>query len=100
MFSCRILPLPLRDYMLHTLARVSRDKRKLTIYDQLNPSYVRFYARDEVRELLQAAGHPDLLGRDHREHREIESSTDLDHQTASGHAQRSVGEGHQLPGVH
>jgi SAM-dependent methyltransferase len=53
---CRWLPLPLRDYARHTLARVSRDKRRLTLYDQLNPTYVRFYRGDELRELLAAAG--------------------------------------------
>ena len=56
LFACRYLPLPLRNYMRNTLARVSRNKRKLTIYDQLNPSYVRFYDRAEVREMLERAG--------------------------------------------
>jgi hypothetical protein len=30
--------------------------RKLVIYDQLNPSYVKFYTGAEVRSLLERAG--------------------------------------------
>jgi SAM-dependent methyltransferase len=59
-FACRWLPLPMRDYMLHTLSRVSRDKRKLTIYDQLNPSYAKYYRAEEVREMLEGAGFRDV----------------------------------------
>jgi len=54
--ACRWLPLPMRDYMRNTLARVSRDKRKLTIYDQLNPTYAKYYRADELRSLLERAG--------------------------------------------
>ena len=60
LFACRFLRLPLRDYLRNTLARVSREKRKLTIYDQLNPTYVRFYERAEVREMLERAGFTDV----------------------------------------
>jgi len=54
--ACRWLPLPMRDYMLNTLSRVSRDHRKLTIYDQLNPDYAKYYRGEEVREMLERAG--------------------------------------------
>ena len=50
----------MRDYVLNTLARVSRDKRKLTIYDQLNPSYAKYYRAAEVREMLERAGFRDI----------------------------------------
>ncbi len=55
-FLCRWLPLPLRSYLLGTLARVSRDKRRLTICDQLHPSYVHFHSRGELESLLREAG--------------------------------------------
>lgn len=58
--ACRFLPLPMRDYMRNTLARVSRDKRKLTIYDQLNPTYAKYYRRDELQALLERAGFEDV----------------------------------------
>ena len=57
---CRWLPLPMRDYMRNTLSRVSREKRKLTIYDQLNPTYAKYYRRSEVQELLERAGFIDV----------------------------------------
>jgi SAM-dependent methyltransferase len=59
---CRLtqLPLPLRDYLVNTLARVTRRERMLTIYDQLNPSYVKYYRRDEVAGLLENAGFGDV----------------------------------------
>lgn len=57
---CRWLPLPMRDYMRNTLARVSRDKRRLTIYDQLNPSYARYHRRQEVQQMLEQAGFTDV----------------------------------------
>lgn len=54
--ACRVLPLPMRDYLCNTYARVSREKRRLTIYDQLNPTYARYYRGPEVREMLERAG--------------------------------------------
>jgi SAM-dependent methyltransferase len=58
--ACRVLPLPMRDYMRNTLARVSREQRKLTIYDQLNPSYARYYEAPELKALLERAGFTDV----------------------------------------
>jgi hypothetical protein len=46
----------MRDYMRHTLGRVSRSARRLTIYDQLNPTYAKYYRGEEVRSLLEEAG--------------------------------------------
>jgi hypothetical protein len=58
--ACRVLPLPLRSYVLGTLTRVSRSDRTLTIYDQLNPTYVRYYAGGEVVAMLEEAGFVDV----------------------------------------
>ena len=49
---CRILPLPLRGYMLSVLQKMAPDKRRLIIYDQLNPSYAKYYTRREAEKLL------------------------------------------------
>ncbi|MBR0974393.1 class I SAM-dependent methyltransferase [Bradyrhizobium japonicum] len=53
---CRILPLPMRNYIRSVLARFPRSVRRLTIYDQLNPSYAKYYTRDEAQALLSDAG--------------------------------------------
>ena len=53
---CHVLPLPLRRYMLSVLERYSPEKRRLAIYDQLNPSYAKYYTRFEVEKLLIDGG--------------------------------------------
>lgn len=53
---CRFLPLPMRPYMREVLAKFPRDVRRLTIYDQLNPAYAKYYTRDEARALLADRG--------------------------------------------
>lgn len=65
-FLCRFLPLPLRDYLLNVFARVSRTHRRLTLYDQLNPRYVRYYRRDELTLLLTRCGFRDVRLHDRR----------------------------------
>lgn len=59
-FLCRYLPLPMRDYMRNHLARLSRGVRRLTIYDQLNPAYAKYYTRAEAESLLAQAGFRDV----------------------------------------
>jgi SAM-dependent methyltransferase len=49
---CHMLPLPLRGYMLSVLEKMSPEKRRLIIYDQLNPSYAKYYTRQEAERLL------------------------------------------------
>lgn len=59
LWLCRFLPLPLRSYARGTLARLDAHTRKLVIYDQLNPSYVHFYGRGELDDLIRSAGFAD-----------------------------------------
>jgi len=49
---CRRLPLPLRQYLLSIFEKMSPEKRRLIIYDQLNPSYAKYYTRFEAEKLL------------------------------------------------
>lgn len=55
-FGCWFLPLPMRRYMKDVLARFPRSVRRLTIYDQLNPAYAKYYSKDEAESLLKRAG--------------------------------------------
>jgi SAM-dependent methyltransferase len=57
--ACKWLPLPLHEYMTETLAGYSRAHRAAVIYDQLNPSYVKYYTREEARALVEQAGFRD-----------------------------------------
>ena len=64
--ACAVLPLPLRGYARNVLARLTRDKRRLVIYDQLNPAYAKYYSHGEARALLERAGFDNV--RTHHRH--------------------------------
>lgn len=53
---CRVLPLPMREYLTTTFVRFSRGKRREVIYDQLNPTYVRWFRGNELERLVRSAG--------------------------------------------
>jgi SAM-dependent methyltransferase len=50
--ACRWIPLPLAVYMRRVMLPLTPAKRKLVIYDQLNPAYAKYYTQDEARDLL------------------------------------------------
>jgi SAM-dependent methyltransferase len=56
----RVLPLPLSAYMCRVMLPLTPDKRRLVIYDQLNPAFAKYYTRDEARVLLASAGFTDI----------------------------------------
>jgi 2-polyprenyl-3-methyl-5-hydroxy-6-metoxy-1,4-benzoquinol methylase len=56
MIACRYLRLPLYQYMRSYIGKLTADKRRLVIYDQLNPEWAKYYRRDEAEQLLAAAG--------------------------------------------
>jgi len=58
---CRVFPgLPLSDYMRNVLAKFSRKKRYLVVYDQLKPAYAKYYTAAEIQRLLEGAGFVDV----------------------------------------
>lgn len=59
-FLSRFLPLPMRDYTLNVLRPMTRDKRYLIIYDQLNPAEARYYTEQEAIDLMARAGFTDI----------------------------------------
>lgn len=58
---CRVLPLPMRSYMRNHIGRLDGKTRRLTIYDQLNPTWARYYTRREAESLLKDAGFRDVV---------------------------------------
>ena len=52
----KVFPLPMRDYMLSLFQKLSWEKRNYVIFDQLNPSYSKYYKRREVESLMNNAG--------------------------------------------
>jgi SAM-dependent methyltransferase len=63
---CRFISLPMRNYMRHVLGRMAPDKRRLVIFDQLNPAYAKYYTQREAMELLSRTGFVDI--RTHHRH--------------------------------
>jgi len=53
---CHRFPLPLREYLLSIFEKMSPEKRRLIIYDQLNPAYAKYYTRSEAENLLLKGG--------------------------------------------
>jgi len=60
---CGFLPLPMRAYMRDHLGKLGGDKRRLTIFDQLNPAYAKYYTREEAHALIADAGFVDIAQR-------------------------------------
>ena len=53
---CSFLPLPMRDYMQKHLRKLNPEQRILTIYDQLNPTYSKYYTKEQAYDLLANHG--------------------------------------------
>lgn len=59
-FLSLALPLPLRRYLNQIWWPMTPRKRRLVIYDQLNPSYSKYHKQHEAIELLEHAGFTDV----------------------------------------
>lgn len=54
--ACRRWPLPMQHYMTEVMGRLTPDKRRLGIYDQLNPAHAKYYTLQEAYDLLYDGG--------------------------------------------
>lgn len=53
---CKVIRLPLHEYMRNVISKFSRENRVLLVFDQLNPSYAKFYKKAELEKLFHDAG--------------------------------------------
>jgi SAM-dependent methyltransferase len=60
MTACRWLPLPLAEYMRKVMLRLTPTKRRVVIYDQLNPAFAKYYTREEAHGVLARHGFVDI----------------------------------------
>jgi len=60
MTACRRLPLPLAAYMRRVMLPLTPAKRRVVIYDQLNPAYAKYYTREEAHDALARHGFTDI----------------------------------------
>ena len=59
-FVGQVIPLPLMKYLNSVWWPMTPRKRRLVIYDQLNPTYFKYYKKPEAVALLEAAGFQDV----------------------------------------
>ena len=59
-FLCSMIPLPMHTYMRNVLAKFPYSVRHMTIYDQLNPAYSKYYTQNEAIALLHNAHFEDI----------------------------------------
>lgn len=59
-FLCKFIPLPMHEYATKHLAKLDRQIRKITIFDQLNPAYAKYYRKEEAIKLLSDSGFNDI----------------------------------------
>ena len=66
-FLCKFLSLPLKDYLLNVFAKCSFSKRNYIIFDQLNPSFSKYFKREEIEQLMKISGFKEVkLQRRHK----------------------------------
>lgn len=58
---CKYVNLPLNTYMQNHIAKLDKEARVITIYDQLNPAYSKYYSRNEAIELMRMANFKDIV---------------------------------------
>ena len=60
-FLCNFLRLPLQKYFLKIFNKCSFEKRSYIIFDQLNPSYAKYFTKNEIKEVLEKIGFKILI---------------------------------------
>ncbi len=66
-FLCKFLSLPLKDYLLNVFSKCSFSKRNYIIFDQLNPSFSKYFKKEEISQLMKISGFKDV--KLHRRHK-------------------------------
>ena len=52
-FLCKFFELPLKKYFINFFNKCSFEKRRYIIFDQLNPSYAKYFKESELKEILK-----------------------------------------------
>ena len=55
-FFCKFLNLPLKNYFNEVFSKCSFQKRSYIIFDQLNPSYSKYFKKEELENVLEQSG--------------------------------------------
>ena len=60
-FLCKFMNLPMKAYMIKVFNKCSFEKRNYIIFDQLNPSYSKYFKKEELQTLLKNVGFKKLI---------------------------------------
>ena len=56
-FLCKFINLPQRSYVKKILSKLNwKQRAQVVIFDQLNPTYAKYYSKDEIKNLLLSGG--------------------------------------------
>ena len=55
-FLCEIFPLPLKKYFVTMFNKFSFQHKSYVIFDQFNPSFYKYFSKDELTEVLEEKG--------------------------------------------
>ncbi len=55
-FVCKLLPLPMNTYFNSVFNKMAWHDRVMLIFDQLNPSYAKYYKKEELSDSFKKAG--------------------------------------------
>lgn len=65
-YLCYFLPLPLRGYFLKVFNKFDFYNRALVVFDQLNPSYAKYYSKKDLEDLIQGTKFSKVKKMSHR----------------------------------
>jgi SAM-dependent methyltransferase len=54
------IKIPMSSYFANHIDKLDQEARLITIYDQLNPSYAKYYRKQEIYNLLKSTGFKDI----------------------------------------
>jgi SAM-dependent methyltransferase len=56
-FLCWFIPLPQREYAKNVLSKLTwKQRAQVVIFDQLNPTYAKYYSKSEIENLVRSGG--------------------------------------------
>lgn len=58
---CRLFPLPMFSYFRGHVSKLTNEQLVMTVFDQLNPAYAKYYTKREAEELLLRAGFSNVV---------------------------------------
>ena len=58
---CMFVNLPLKEYVLQVFQKLDWKSRQMVIFDQLNPSYAKYYRKKETEVLLRLSGFKNVI---------------------------------------